>query len=261
MPLARHVSPFTSTFGRMRYAISTVVIPVQPYAAGLIRPALTALRANAIPGVILWMMAVGIFLAHQYVPQAQPWFAALSSWKQSAGMLGAVVATALCAGLVPFLLLWATGRVRPGQARIDATFFLTLFAIKGVELDLWFRFQTWMFGSATDIGTVLAKVCFDQFVYTPLWATSSLLVLFAWRDGGYSRGAFTHAIRPANFFALLLPTLLANWAVWFPTHLITYSLPVSLQLPIVLCIVTFWILMMNTMSANTKNDTVSPNRS
>jgi len=52
-------------------------------------------------------------------------------------------------------------------------FYTCFFGYKGVETDAFYRFQGWMFGQGNDVGTILAKVLFDQFIWNPFYAAPS----------------------------------------------------------------------------------------
>ena len=54
---------------------------------------------------------------------------------------------------------------------------------------------------------------------------------------------------PGNIIAsMLLPVLVATWAVWIPLMAVIYSLPLALQFPLFALALAFWVLMMTYMT-------------
>src|SRR6185369_540834 len=94
-------------------------------------------------------------------------------------------------------------------------FQFSFFAVNGVVVDFLYRFEAWLFGSGASPRTVLLKVAFDQFVFTPLWL-AVIVALFLWRQRRYSVAATLPALRGGFYRSRVLPLLISNWFFWMP---------------------------------------------
>jgi len=98
-----------------------------------------AVRANAIPAVVLQSAALAILLTYFYWPPATRLFDVLADLKEQFGFGYSLVATSLAAGVLPLLLVhWQRGRTRRVTAG-DWVFGICIWGLKGVEVDLFYR--------------------------------------------------------------------------------------------------------------------------
>ncbi|MEI8093671.1 MAG: hypothetical protein WCG80_05625 [Spirochaetales bacterium] len=207
-----------------------------------------ALRANFLPGVVLWLLACTVVGSYFLWDQARPFFDTLGAWKSGGGFLYSIVATSIFAGLIPWVVL----RLLPGtrsQATASSLVFLVVFwAYRGLEMDAFYRLQGLMFGNDGSLGSIAAKVLFDQFVYNVFWAGGYQLLAYHWKDSGFRLSAF----RGYDWKGLLshrLPVLLVStWLVWFPVAALMYSLPADLQIPVFNLVACFWSLVVATLT-------------
>jgi hypothetical protein len=202
------------------------------------RQSLHAARANLIPGLLLQVFALGLLLAYYFHAPSHQAMDALADLKQGWGWRYSFFATALCGGLIPFLYLRLDPRTRASTPMSHGLFYVIFWAVKGVEVDLFYQAQGWVFGNDTAVSTIAYKVLFDQLVYNVFWATPCAQLVFYWKDAGFSF-ARLRALRWVPFWKVNLPkALISVWAVWLPSVTLIYSLPPSLQIPlfnIVLC--------------------------
>lgn len=199
----------------------------------------SALRANLLPGLILWSVGLVVVAVFYLVPSAQPAFARVAATKASWGYGFSILAASLFGGLLPWIAARLLGRELPFSHGLLLTLLL---AERGFEVDAFYRFQGILFGNQATVGTVAAKVIFDEFFYTVVWSAPSTIALFAWRDGGFTRAAWRTACRPATILARLRAVLLCNWMIWTPIVSLVYSLPADLQIPLFALATTFWSL-------------------
>jgi hypothetical protein len=207
-----------------------------------------ATARNIKPGLALQAFGIALVLSYYLLPQSQPIFDSVMHAKEHFGFIYSALSTALFGAFIPFGILFLMGRfprISVGK-RILA---LLLFWIwKGIEVDILYRSQALLFGAQPDTITVIKKVCFDQFVYNPLWAAPSMLLYYLWVDAGYSFKRVKEATG-ISFFTRTLPTVLVStWVVWIPATAIVYSLPVSLQLPVFNLVLCFWVLIFDLVS-------------
>jgi hypothetical protein len=212
-----------------------------------LRAGLAAARANLAPGVALIGFAAGLVLAYGRVPAVGRALDAVAQFRAEWGLVFVVGSTALCGGVLPVLVQQATRSARSSENWRALPFLTVFWGLKGIEVDLLYRFEAWAIGDDARVGTILAKVAFDQFVYCPLWAIPSMVAVYAWREHGYRVGETARSLGWRGLAERTLPMLVANWGVWVPTVAVIYLLKLPLQLPvqnIVLCLWSVLVLFM-----------------
>ncbi|MDX1682278.1 MAG: hypothetical protein R3336_04065, partial [Phycisphaeraceae bacterium] len=136
---------------------------------------------------------------------------------------------------------------RPDQDKsrgISWLVFLTVFwATKGIEVDLLYRLQTWMFGDGRDPATLVVKVLVDQGVYVPIWAIPSTVLAFHLHDCRYRLKHAWQTLGPHWYRRRVVPLMLANLGVWIPAVTLIYCMPAPLQLPTQNLVLCLWSLM------------------
>jgi len=222
--------------------------------------ATAAIRHNFLPGLGLWIIASAVVAAYYLVPSAQPGFEAISDWKFQGGFLYSVGATALFAGLIPFLFLWARPSTRNAATAKSLVFLVVFWGYRGFEIDLLYRFQSWMFGNEVKFAVVAPKVAFDLLVYNVVWAAALQLLAYDWMNTGFSRGAF-RAFAWKEFVTRRVPVaLVSTWVIWLPVVSLVYSLPSDLQIPLFNLAACFWALVVATLTTQKRGTTEEPRR-
>lgn len=214
----------------------------------LLKRGLQAFRCNLRPGMVLWAFGLLLVGAYYFLPATRPVFAWIAQCKQRGGFLFSAVSTALWGGLLPFAYMAATRQIPRRQYLSHGLFYTLFWAFKGIEVDALYRLQGWMFGNTPCIQTIVKKVIVDQFVYNPLWAAPSLVILYAWKDGGFHMRALRASFHRTTFTFTTPLVLFSTWAVWVPTVAIIYSLPPLLQVPLFNVILCFWALMLHVLA-------------
>jgi hypothetical protein len=110
-------------------------------------------------------------------------------------------------------------------------------------IDLLYRGEARLFGSDARVLTVMEKVAFDQFVFSPLWLIV-IVLLFLWRQRGYSLAATLPAVERGFYQWRVVPLLIPNWLFWIPMVSIIYALPVALQFLLFVPALGAWSLIM-----------------
>ena len=202
-----------------------------------------AARRNLRPGLVLWAAALAVLGVYYGVPSGR---ALLEDWMQLKVRYGAwysFAAGAAFAGVLPLLVMRATGTLR--QPMGPELLFAALFwGYKGVEVDFFYRLQSRLFGDGLDVGTVLAKTLVDQAVYSAMWAVPVMAATYACKDAGWRLGAVRERL-DRRFFRHELPAvMIGNALVWTPTVMVVYLLPPALQLPVSNFVAAFWVLML-----------------
>lgn len=207
-----------------------------------------SLRANVVPGILLSLIGVGVVFLYYRVEGLRDTFVWIGELRARHGFLYSGLATALFGGAIPFLFLWVNRRIPPGRVLGWGVFLVVFWAIRGMEVDAFYRLQAWKFGEEPNARTISVKVLVDQFVYCPFWSAPVTTFFYAWRDAGFS----WKVLRPRlgrSFLIFEVPSvLLSIWVVWIPATAIIYSLPSPLQIPLFNLVLCFYVLLVSVLS-------------
>ena len=206
-----------------------------------------AVKANLLPGMVLWSGLVVLLMAYAWSPAVQSGLAQWGMVKLAWGYPFAFASYVLFAVLVPETLShvvlkqpWAR------TAAADMLYAAIVFGFIGISVDMLYGVQVQLFGSGNDGPTILKKMLFDQFVYSPV-SNYVIVVAFALRDGNFSFKTLKH-LWSADFLRRhYLPILIAVWCVWIPGVLVIYFMPTALQFPVASLILSFWVLVFKFM--------------
>jgi hypothetical protein len=206
-----------------------------------------AARRNRLPGFVMWLFGIAIVGGYFFVPAVHELLNSIGRFKIEMGWKFSLVSTAMFGGLIPALV---ARTIRANEQEPITLGFMgantILWAYKGVEIDLFYHFQAWLFGNSNTVTTIAIKTICDQFVMVPLFGIVNVVLFYRWRDRGYSislRG-IPSALGRNWYSRLILPVLIANWVVWIPAVAMIYTLPTALQLPVQNLILCFWVLIL-----------------
>ncbi|WP_096087561.1 hypothetical protein [Agaribacterium haliotis] len=207
-----------------------------------------AFRANLIPGLFLQAFALALGLSYFFIPASLPAFEFFADLKSAYGWRYSVFATAFFGGLLPFLYLRVKG-LAEGAFYPLLTFQVLFWGLKGLEVDLFYRFQGWLFGYDASALTIAKKVIVDQFIYSALWAAPSIVLLYIWRDCGFQIRSSIKAWQQKELWQLHIPSVIvSNWLLWIPAVSVVYSMPPALQVPLFNVVLCFFVLLVASLS-------------
>lgn len=224
-----------------------------------LRSAVSAARANFLPGMLLQCLMVIFFSAYVAHEGTRAFLAEVATFKQETGYLFAFVSYVFASALLPEVLrvaFFQGGRVGRG----NVWSFLTaapLWGTMGIVVDAFYRMQAVWFGAEADVWTVVFKVLVDQFLYSPFFATPVIVAYFYARDRGFRRAAWERIFSRRFVFEHVFPTQVAGWLVWIPGVFLIYAMPSLLQIPVAVLIQTFWILIFTTLGERLRRREVS----
>lgn len=241
---------------------------------------LAATRMYLVPAIALWCFGVALMIGYFCVPAVSDSLEAVRLFKGRLGFAFSMASTAIFGGLIPALIAFSFQR-QPNRGRQTArepsatnelseppmpsgsaeqansgvrltrpstvvylVSNILFWAFKGFEIDLFYRFQSWLFGDASTAATVLSKVAVDQLAFAPLWGLTNVILFYLYRDSGFSWKNFQTNLGQRWISRRVLPVLISNWFVWGPACAIVYCLPLDLQLPIQNLILCFWVLIL-----------------
>ncbi len=204
-----------------------------------------SVRANLVPGLALWVLALVVVGAYYFFPSAKPLYDEVGNLKSRYGYLYSALTTAFFGGMVPFVWLVSTGKIPRAQWVSHGLFFVLLWLWKGVEVDFLYRMQAVWFGEAADVATITKKVIADQFIYCPFWSAPTMALLYRWKDSRFAWQSFRRSL-DREFFLLHMPAVqVAMWMVWIPGTAFIYAMPAALQIPLFSLVLSFFVLMVS----------------
>lgn len=220
--------------------------------------ALKALRANLLPGLLLQSLMACMGAAYLWHPASREVFGELAVVRSEWGLLFSFIGTALGSAVLPELLRLILPRPENAGGRTPTLLSRLLFGIPfwgliGVQVDLFYRLQDFLFGPSETLPVLVKKVAVDALLYCPLLAIPQAVCVMLWRDHGFTgRGFLGHT--PVRFYALkIFPVLMANWMVWIPLLCIIYSIPQALGIPFFIVAQCFWVMVFTTLSLRASN--------
>jgi hypothetical protein len=197
-----------------------------------------ALKANILPALMLQTLALGVALSYFHWSAAQAVFSYIAELRDQFGLSYAIVSTSLFGGLLPFSLMYFSGRIKT-QVLLQLIFYCTLWAMMGALIAKFYVFQDYLFGSANDVFTVAKKVAFDQFVFSVFLTSPLLTLLNLWKDSQFSWSKSKVHMNKSLLTLKIPSTIISTWLVWIPAVSVIYTMPSALQIPLfnlVLCL-------------------------
>ena len=209
-----------------------------------------AVRANAIPALILQAVMLALVLAYYLSPPVADLLDRLADYKRAHGLAFVIVATIIAASFLPeifLVLFFQGGRVRAQNFR-NLLFTAPIWAVDGVTVDFLYRGLAALLGDTASVPVVAAKICIDQFGYNVFFAAPYGVLAYQWKNSGFSFPVLRACLTPAFYRDKIVPTLCTTWAVWIPLMAMIYSLPLALQFPLFSLALTFWVLLLTYMT-------------
>ncbi len=213
------------------------------------RESLAAARSNLAPGLVLQIFAAALVIAYYFHAPTQRSLDVLAAFKARWGLVYSALATVVCGGIIPFLYMRSRPATRAANPWSHFPFHLGFWAYKGMEVDLFYRLQGVMFGNEARLMPIIKKVVVDEFGYTIFWAMPTALLLFHWKEIGYSFAGM-RSLNVVEFWKRNLPkAIIGAWGVWFPAVCVIYSLPATLQMPLFNIVLCFYALLFATLNS------------
>ncbi len=207
------------------------------------RIGIRSVRANAVPMVVLWLLAAATVRAYYAVPSVAAALEPLLMWQTGSGWLAAFLNRVFFNGLLPGVFLLAIPTIRPKHVLLVIAAQALWGGCWGVATDFFFRGLDLLFGPGRDFATLFCKMLSDAFGFTLLISAPADAAFFFWigREFSFARA---WRERPKRFFLeLVLPNLISNWCVWMPVSLAIFAFPLPLQVQLSGFAAAFWTLM------------------
>ena len=215
-------------------------LPPMPQNAAV--TAVQSVRANLVPMLVLWTLAVALLAFYYWVPGGAAFLGPLMDWQTQGGWLAAFLNRVVLLGVLPGVFLLSCRSIRPPRPYLTILVYALWGGAWGVFDNVLFAFLARCFGQGTDLGTLLMKTLVGQLIGTILVGLVPSVLFFRWVAADFSI-ARVRSEWPRRFFReACLSLLLANWIVWIPVYVCTYAFPLPLQVQLFGLAGCFWML-------------------
>lgn len=215
----------------------------------LVTNILHAFRRNLVPGLFLQFFALTVCLCYYFWEPSRPFFSFFAELKTTYGALYSFFSTAIFGALIPFIYLALSGRIKRNLLKY-LLFTSVFWALKGLEINYLYVFQSYLFGDGNDVMTVVKKTFVDQFIYAPFLAVPGMTIAMLYPKNDFRWSLMKKEINKA-LFTLKMPTILvSNMIVWIPTVSIVYLMPAPLQVPVSNLALCFFVLILAVLTKN-----------
>ena len=230
------------------------------------RIGLLAARANTFPGLVLNAIALLIVGTYYVSEEASAFWGWTLEVRETVGLPFAVASAAFFGGVIPFVV--RNARARPEDRETLGTFWFWLWrwGLVGIELDLFYSLQAYVFGDSAEPSVVITKTAVDMFIFLPFWGHPFFVFVVEWRECRYRLRDALAKVNWGWYRDKVVPLLISGWFVWMPAMALVYMLPLALQLPVENVILCFWSLLIVFMvseetvlaAANSENEAQAP---
>ena len=207
-------------------------------------------KENLIQGLVIIFCAALLVTSYYLYAPVREALEGLQAISKSWGLMFSMLTSAIGAGLIPGLYLMVVGKSRRDtRGYLDILFTCFVWATNMIWVDYFYRFQDWFWGPSATFGIVIAKMLLDQFVFTAFLSIHHVGIGFRLRDLNYDFAALRRALRDDWIIKVTIPMLVNCWLTWIPGTLVVYSLPLPLQIPLMVFIQCFFALEMAFVSS------------
>lgn len=191
---------------------------------------------------MIWSLGAGIFLGYENSKAFKNFLNHTAQLKNQYGYLYSAISTSLFGGVLPFILLLLRRRISSKRLVSWFLFFTIFWAIKGIEVDAFYRLQSYFLGNSSNWKVVSAKVIVDQFIYCVFWSAPVTALFYGWKDSDFCWSKVRALKEMGAWIDESLFLLVSTWIIWIPAVSIIYSMPANLQIPLFNLTLCFFVL-------------------
>lgn len=211
------------------------------------------LKANICTGIFI-SLAIGLVCIGYYrFDRLGNILDHLGNLKSSYGFFYSAVSTAFFGGIIPYTVLAFRNNVPHKKRRSWFLFFVVFWAIKGIEVDGFYRLQNYFYGESQDFRIILYKVLTDMFVYCVFWSAPTTAIFYGWKKAGFVWKGLRELCSPEVLISESAFLLFTTWIIWIPAVSIIYSMPSNLQIPCFNLTLCFFVIVVSFIEP-TKSD-------
>lgn len=216
-------------------------------------------KANLVPALAIIFLAALLVISYYSFESVRVALTGLQELRTSWGLGFTMLSSALGAGVIPGLFLMATGKARrDARGFMDILFTSLVWATNMIWVHYFYAFQDSFWGSGVTFKIIISKMLLDQFVFTPFLSIQHAAIGFRFRDLNYDFKMLLRAFRDDWTIKVIIPMLVNCWLTWIPGTMIVYSMPLALQIPLVVLIQLFFALEMAFISSKMDAPTPAP---
>jgi len=210
-----------------------------------IRPGVSALKRYWAPFLLIQICCALLVVAYYQLISVREWADAIGDIKDRWGILFSGLGGFIAGGVIPEIAKAITGRNKTfdRQWLASTAFNGFVYLVIAIQVDLFYRFQGYVFGEGIDVGTILIKTLVDQLIFSPALCMPTGVVLFDWRAARFSVPKAVAGIHRVWYRTRVLPAVIPGLAFWGPFLLALYALPGPLQMPFALLGEAAWSLL------------------
>ena len=201
-----------------------------------------SVKANRVPMLVLWTLAASLAVAYYRLPGFAELLAPVKDWQARNGAIAAFATQFVFCGVLPAVFLSVVREIRTDRHLLKCVLQSAWSGCWGIVYLWFYAMQTRMFGDGHDLGTLLAKTAFDEFVWSPFTSVPLTSLFFLWMGSGFSFAKTVRTCREGYFRRVMLPTLFSNWTIWIPAVMAVYAFPLDLQIQMLGLVSCFWTL-------------------
>lgn len=201
-----------------------------------------AAKANAVPMVVLWILAVALVVGHYFVPGVRAVTDRLGRFQHDCGIWAGFASQFVFCGMIPCAFRLLVADVRTERPVLKSLLQSLWCGCWGIVYVGFYDLQARLFGSGADLVTLAAKTAFDQFLWSPLVPVPCTAFFCLWMESGFSAERAARTFRRDFLRRVWLSNLLPNWCVWIPTVMAIYAFPSELQVQVLGLVGSFWAL-------------------
>jgi hypothetical protein len=225
---------------RFMSQLDTIEATEAPWRAGL-----RGARRLLWPGLVLQAVALTLVVAYYRHEPTREALRAVTAFRARTGFAFGIVSTGVVGGLVPLLYLRSRAATRRRYTAREGVGLVAFWAYKGFEIELLYRLLAHAIGERANLPTIATKMAIDQFVYCPLFAVPTTVLVYAWIGAHYDARPVLADVRTGQWYRRrVLPVLISNLGVWVPAVCIIYAMPTPLQLPLQNLVLCFFTLLL-----------------
>lgn len=215
---------------------------------GILTSIVRVIRLNRLPCLLLNLLVIALVGSYYWLPSVAGAWEALGAFKLRWSYAFSLASTVFAAALMPSFVQWTMGTLPPGRRARRLALQVLFWGYRGMEIDLFYHLQTFLFGPGNDALTLIKKVALDQFVVSPLWFVPTYTLALRWieMDGSWARTRAT--LNRAFWTRTCVTVLVTNWLIWIPALALVYSLPPALQFPLFSVVMCFFILIVTLLA-------------
>lgn len=220
-------------------------------------PAREAVTHHWAPLLLIQICAVVMVVLYYQLPSMRAGLDWLGHLKERGGLVFAFLVGCNAGGIVPEIAKLLTGKLKRMTRAwlLESLFNGLVYGLVGVQVVVFYWFQTVWFGPGHDFVTLAIKTAVDMLVFSPLISIPTAVLLLDWRAVRFKFG-------PLNLGAFLwnrlLPSLILCWIFWTPVLFCVYSLPSNLQFPFSNLAEAAWAIVFIFFNAESNTSSAAP---